>query len=267
MLTDVWERLLITPKGGEWGASPWTIVGSFLICTLTLAVLVISGCALPRKPLKRADRIEWNVRVVSSIHAVVLVLGAYLTWQETRHLSDYSSIFGIVWAPDFFARIFIGYLVYDMVVMVWYYKELQDPTAILHHFIFLMAATYVVAHSIMAYAFSWLAFTEVSTPFLNIRWHFAVLGWKDGPGYLYNGLALLVSFIVSRVILYGLGLLDLFRLRHLWLQSSIPLGYKVVVALFGLGWILNVYWGRLIVSAALRAFSRADKKKHSVKSQ
>ena len=100
------------------------------------------------------------------------VPGAYLTWQETRHLSDYSSIFGIVWAPDFFARIFIGYLVYDMVVMVWYYKELQDPTAILHHFIFLMAATYVVAHSIMAYPFSWLAFTEVSTPFLNIRYAF-----------------------------------------------------------------------------------------------
>ncbi len=75
MLTNMWERLLITPKGGGWGASPWTIVGSFLTCTLTLAVLDISGCALPRKPLKRADRIEWNVRLVSSIHAVVLVLG------------------------------------------------------------------------------------------------------------------------------------------------------------------------------------------------
>ena len=46
------------------------------------------------------------------------------------------------------------------------------------------------------------------------RWHFAVLGWKDGPGYLYNGLALLVSFVVSRVILYGLGLLHLLKLRY-----------------------------------------------------
>lgn len=100
----------------------------------------------------------------------VRLTGAWITWQETRHLSDYSSLFQIAWAPDFFARIFIGYLVYDMVVMIWYYKELYDPTAILHHFIFLMAATYVVAHSIMAYAFSWLAFTEVSTPFLNIRY-------------------------------------------------------------------------------------------------
>ena len=41
-----------------------------------------------------------------------------------------------------------------------------------------------------------------------------MLGWKDGPGYLYNGLALLLSFIVSRVILYGLGLLHLLKLRY-----------------------------------------------------
>ncbi|KAL3143844.1 hypothetical protein ABBQ32_003667 [Trebouxia sp. C0010 RCD-2024] len=266
-MMDIWNRLLTTPTGGAWGASPWTIVGSFLACCATLAVIDGTGCFLPRQSLKRADRIEWNVRIVSSIHALVLVVGAYMTWQETRHLSDFTSIFGIAWAPDFFARIFIGYLIYDMAVMVWYYKELQDPTAILHHFIFLMAAVYVVAHSIMAYPFSWLAFTEVSTPFLNIRWHLAVLGWKDGPAYLYNGLALLVSFVVSRVILYGLGLLDLLRLRHLWLQPSIPLGYKGVVALFGLGWALNVYWGRLIINAAVRAFTRADKKKHSAKSQ
>lgn len=84
-------------------------------------------------------------------------------------MSDYNSIFRIAWAPDFFARIFIGYLVYDMSIILWYWKELRDPTAILHHFIFLLAAVYVVAHSIMAYPFSWLALTEISTPFLNNR--------------------------------------------------------------------------------------------------
>ncbi len=80
-MVDIWDRLLTSPKGGEWGASPWTIVGSFLACTLTLAAFDITGCALPRKPLKRADRIEWNVRIVSSIHAVVLVIGTYADWQ------------------------------------------------------------------------------------------------------------------------------------------------------------------------------------------
>ena len=82
-MMDIWHRLIATPKGGEWGASPWTIVGSFVACAVALAALDISGCALPRKPLKRGDRIEWNVRVVSSIHAVVLVIGTVITGKGT----------------------------------------------------------------------------------------------------------------------------------------------------------------------------------------
>ena len=75
MLADLWDKLLTKPKGGEWGASPWTIVASFLACSVTLAMIDSTGCCLPRKQLKRADRIEWNVRLVSSIHAIVLVIG------------------------------------------------------------------------------------------------------------------------------------------------------------------------------------------------
>ena len=74
-MMDILNRLLTTPIGGEWGASPWTIVASFLTCCATLAVIDSTGCALPQKSLKRADRIEWNVRIVSSIHAIVLVIG------------------------------------------------------------------------------------------------------------------------------------------------------------------------------------------------
>lgn len=77
MLQDVWNRLLAKPQGGQFGASPWTIILSFLTCALFFAYLEQTGVALPRKQLKRgrADRIEWNVRVVSSVHAVVLVVG------------------------------------------------------------------------------------------------------------------------------------------------------------------------------------------------
>lgn len=73
---DVWQRLLAKPEDGQFGASPWTIIASFLSCALLLAYFESTGVALPRKPLKRrADRIEWNVRVISSIHAIVLVVG------------------------------------------------------------------------------------------------------------------------------------------------------------------------------------------------
>lgn len=88
-MKDIWDRLLVAPTGGEWGASPWTIVGSFFACCLTLAVIDSTGCFLPRKTLKRADRIEWNVRLVSSIHAVVLVIGNVTAAADVRNDSVY----------------------------------------------------------------------------------------------------------------------------------------------------------------------------------
>lgn len=46
------------------------------------------------------------------------------------------------------------------------------------------------------------------------RWHLAVTDRKDGKLYLYNGMLLLFLFFVSRVVLYGAGLLHLATLRH-----------------------------------------------------
>ena len=80
MFQDIWNRLLARPQDGQFGASPWTIILSFLSCALFFAYLEQTGVALPRQKLKRgrADRIEWNVRIVSSVHAIVLVVGEYL---------------------------------------------------------------------------------------------------------------------------------------------------------------------------------------------
>ena len=50
-----------------------------------------------------------------------------------------------------------------------HFKELGDPTAIIHHLIFAFMAAYVLAHSIMAFPFVWLAFCEISTPSVNLR--------------------------------------------------------------------------------------------------
>ena len=47
------------------------------------------------------------------------------------------------------------------------------------------------------------------------RWHLAVTDRKDSSLYLYNGMLLLFLFFVSRVALYGAGLLHLATLRQL----------------------------------------------------
>lgn len=62
-----------------------------------------------------------------------------------------------------------GYLLYDTSNMLVYFKYLGDPSAIVHHMVFMFAAAYVLDQSIMAFPFIWLALGEISTPSVNLR--------------------------------------------------------------------------------------------------
>jgi len=95
--------------------------------------------------------------------------GAWVCLAESRGYSREQLVRGYTWGPDFYARMFLGYLVYDLASMLIHFRELGDPTAIVHHVIFALMAAYVLAHSIMAFPFVWLAFCEVSTPSVNLR--------------------------------------------------------------------------------------------------
>lgn len=53
--------------------------------------------------------------------------------------------------------------------MLVYFKYLGDPSAIMHHMVFMFAAAYVMDQSIMAFPFIWLALGEISTPSVNLR--------------------------------------------------------------------------------------------------
>jgi len=166
---------------------------------------------------------------------------------------------GYAWAPDVFARIFLGYLIYDAAAMIAYYKTLKDPAGLFHHLLFIPAAAYVLAHSIMAFPFVWLSWCEVSTPFVNYRWHLAVTGRKGERVYAINAALVAALFLIARVLCYGAGLADLLTPRAwaVWAGPGKPAGHRAVVSLFAVGWALNLYWFNLILRAAARAMAGA----------
>ena len=254
---DVLTRLSVPPPGARPGSGPSTILASTLVCAAAFLLLHATGAALPTsKRLKRKDAIEWNLRVVSTVHAVVLSLGAFACLAETWPLPRAASVVGYAHAPDVFARIFLGYLAYDLIAMIVFYKELQDPSGLLHHVLFMPCAAYVLAHSIMAFPFVWLSFCEVSTPFVNLRWHLAATDRKSTPLYLYNGLLVAALFFVARVLFYGAGLAHLASTRDVWGAPGLPFGHRGVVFMFAVGYALNLYWMASIFKAAKRAMKR-----------
>lgn len=187
--------------------------------------------------------------------------GSLVCLAETWPLPRSASVVGYDWAPDVFARIFLGYLIYDLTAMITFYADLNDPSGLLHHALFAPCAAYVLAHSIMAFPFVWLSFCEVSTPFVNLRWHLAATNQKHGPLYLWNGVLMAALFFLARIVFYGAGLLHLIAVRDVWGAPEMPLGHKIVVSLFMVGYILNVYWMVAIAKAARRALARGTGKK------
>ncbi|KAK9808935.1 hypothetical protein WJX72_006612 [[Myrmecia] bisecta] len=196
------------------------------------------------------------MRIISTLHAVVLVIGSLWCFADARGYDESGCIWGYSFPPDFMARVFLGYLLYDLALMIRHHRTLRDTSGIIHHLIFACTAAYVLAHSIYKYPFSWLSLAELSTPFINLRWHLAVTGYKDSKIYLYNGLLVLGLFFFARVLVYGIGLAHLWRIRHVWLQPWVPAGHKAVAGLLTAGYLLNVYWMYLMVKAVRRALSR-----------
>ena len=168
----------------------------------------------------------------------------------------HQSVIGYAHAPDVLARIFLGYLLYDLAAMAAFYADLNDASAIVHHLLFAPCAAYVLAHSIMAFPFVWLSFCEVSTPFVNLRWHLAATDRKNNPLYMWNAAAVAALFFLSRIVFYGGGLVHLYSVADVWGDARLPLGHKVCVALFALGYVLNLYWMAAIAKAARRALAR-----------
>lgn len=86
-MLDVIRRLAVAPPGAKVGSGPETILGSALACSLFFGLLQSTGLALPKAPkLKRADVLQWNMRVVSTVHAVILTVGECggCTWKEGK---------------------------------------------------------------------------------------------------------------------------------------------------------------------------------------
>jgi len=85
-MLDVIRRLAVAPPGAKVGSGPETILGSALACSLLFGLLQSTGLALPKSPkLKRADVLQWNMRVVSTVHAAILTVGESIdTWREKR---------------------------------------------------------------------------------------------------------------------------------------------------------------------------------------
>lgn len=102
--------------------------------------------------------------------------------------------------------------------------------------------------------FGFVYLMELSTPFVSLRGILSKLGMKSTGAYVYNGLLMLLSFFVCRILSLPYVLLLYSRAVHMTYVeavSSLPLGCKVSICILLLP---QIYWFYLMSAGAIKVF-------------
>ncbi|XP_053550027.1 TLC domain-containing protein 4 isoform X3 [Bombina bombina] len=94
-----------------------------------------------------------------------------------------------------------GYLISDLLLIIYYWKAIGDKYFVTHHLAALYAYFYVLGEGMLPYFGNFRLLAEFSTPFVNQRWFFEVLGY---PKYtlpnMVNGVLMTIVFFIVRIM-------------------------------------------------------------------
>ncbi|XP_063056414.1 TLC domain-containing protein 4-B-like [Engraulis encrasicolus] len=201
-----------------------------------------------------SSRTEWNSRIVSTIHALVVSHSSLYVF-----LFDEAIIEDPVWGDPAAVKLNVaittGYLLSDLVIMFSTWEVTGDKLFVLHHLAALYAYSYVLDQGLLPYFANFRLLSEFSTPCVNQRWFFKVLRYPKTsvPNLLNGALMAGVFFLVRLAVLpvYYYRVLGVFgtpayyRLpvggRVAWIASSVCLD------VLNLLWMWRIWAGGLQV--------------------
>jgi len=202
--------------------------------------------------LSPAEETEWRSRIIGILHAIIITIGSLHCFSEWRNMTHEESWSSANRVTSFWATIFGGFLQYDICWIIYHLDEYDDISALFHHILFLGATHYNVNNCYFARPYAWLSLAELSTPFLHLRWFFAVAGRKDEPMYFFNSYMFASTFLLTRVVGYTWGLWDVWwNGSEIWMK--LPAGAYIVMASVHAGYGLNLFWGVKVLKALMRA--------------
>jgi len=218
----------------------------------------------PSKLVKSADRAYYGSSILALVHGIVVSILALMAgldagfWSVTSEPWDYHAKTP---ATARCIHIFLAFLLTDLIPLFYYRKEWAGTGMYIgHHTLSCVAWGDAVLNGTCHNVALGLMLLEATSPFINGRYFLSTHGLKSSPLYLYNGVAMAVSFLALRVI--GMGSLGAKLFYIDAATSSAVLGNKTYMLLptFLFGYGLQLTWFQKIISGLL-AFLKKDAKK------
>ncbi|CAA6654548.1 unnamed protein product [Spirodela intermedia] len=209
--------------------------------------------------LSESQKIEWNNRGFSTFHAIVVaIVSFYLVvisdlFKDGAHpelIIDRKSV-----VSDAIFGISLGYFIYDLRMILWRFPALGGVEYIVHHGLSLYSFSLALLSGQAHLYILMVLFSEITTPFVNLRWYLDLSGLKSSKLYLWNGIALTLGWLFARIILF------FFLFGHMYhnfdqVKTMFTLGFYSLLAVPSTLAVMNIFWFWKILRGLKKALSR-----------
>ncbi|CAH3146796.1 unnamed protein product [Porites evermanni] len=242
-----------------------TAVASFSSCLFLFYFISprFSSLVIPGyQKLSVAKRIDWNTRIGSNLHAIIVsIISLYC------FIFDAETTSNPVASDAVFVRIGIaitlGYISADFLIIILSYKLIGDLFTVTHHLMAIWAYYFVVVYGSLPYFANVRQLAEISTVFVNQRWFFDAIGYSRlSHGFVVNGYIMGASFFLCRIAIMPL---YYYKCYSVWGSQE----QKDLGALISFYWIstcivldsINLYWFTKIARGAMKLTRKLKERK------
>ncbi|KAJ2078768.1 hypothetical protein H4R24_004238 [Coemansia sp. RSA 988] len=199
------------------------------------------------------QKYDWGIRVVSQVHAIIVVIFAVPIFFKKELSTD--TLYGFNSYAAGVYTIVCGYFLWDICVSISDVKRL-GVGFVLHGIASFGVYILSFRPSLQYYGASFIMF-EASTIFLNINWWLDKLGLTGSRLQLYNASALLSLYFIVRILFGTFMSYSMFKdLDTKGTQTPVALYYFYRVANHTV-LVLSYYWFYLMIVAVKKRFPPA----------
>lgn len=241
---------------------PYTaVLGGILVFKLVydLTQLISSFYLRTYNGLTKIQRIEWNNRGVSTLHAIFIsTMSLYFVfWSDlfSDHQSTGLVTFRNSTPSTITLGVSVGYFISDLGMICWLYPSLGGVEYIVHHSLSAVAVAYsMFTGEGQLYTFMVLI-SEVTTPEINMRWYLDIAGLKKSNAYMINGVVIFFAWLVARILLFVFMFYHVY-LHHDQVMQMHIIGFLLVHGVPSALAIMNLMWFGKIINGLTKTIAK-----------
>ncbi|BBH01271.1 TRAM, LAG1 and CLN8 lipid-sensing domain containing protein [Prunus dulcis] len=258
----------------------------FMLMVYDLTQLISSFYIKTYAGLTKIQRIEWNSRGISSIHAIFITALSlhFVFWSDLFSDQPHAGLVTFRSSPlsVFGLGVSVGYFCADLGMLLWLYPSLGGMeywladvlldfygcTFLVDQSTNLVLFVIVFHHSLSGIAVAYSMFSgegqlytymilisEITTPEINMRWYLDTAGMKRSSAYLINGIVIFLSWLAARILLFG------YMFYHVYLHYDQVIqmhtfGYLLVFVVPSVLAIMNLMWFGKIIKGLIKQLAK-----------